>query len=439
MCKMRYVLVFLCFTALFVVTGVINQAFAYNSLKSDFSGWWYDRSAPGTGVSLEFDDENHWLLAWYVFDQNGLPVWYTASGEITDSTHFSGRLFRWTGWPWGQPYTPPYAEEAGAIQGVLSNGQDKKIELTWTLNNAGSGVMNLVNFMQNISPDQPDSGGFTGWWFVPPFNGMGLFVEARGGTMFMAWYNYRDDGSPRWLTSSGDFPEGSLVYQGTLSLWKGGQYPGGPYRQPEEFKDQGDIKLTFIDSSKGLLEIGETTFELEKFFLRTDSGCFCIPYKTITIDGNFDDWQGLPVLANDMIGDTADAVYDVRRVYLARDNQFLYFRIDLREDLGDFHAFTGYSKFESYDPTSRIYRIFSVATDQKHFGEVSIQNFNGGSYEITKYYPRGFSAITRNKMEFKVRLSNTSDFDLGRKYIRAVVHNADLDLDDSTFNVLIEE
>ncbi len=234
--------------------------------KTEFTGWWYDSSAPGTGFSIEFNNEDHWFLTWYVYDQNGLPCWYTASGEMANSTNFNGNLLKWSGWPWGESYVAPVSEKVGSIHGNFVNSEQQKITLTWELDEIGSGVLNLINFMQDMVNGQPDSRDLTGWWYDPAYDGMGFFIEARGETLFMAWYKYGDEGSPMWLTSTGSLPDGASVYNGTFSFWRNGQIPGGAYQQPEEIKDQGNINLTIINSSKATLVINNSTIlNLKRF------------------------------------------------------------------------------------------------------------------------------------------------------------------------------
>ena len=56
---------------------------------------------------------------------------------------------------------------------------------------------------------------------------------------------------------------------------------------------------------------------------------FPVPTATITIDGLADDWTGITPLLDDPQGDSSCATgSDIRSVYLARDADFLYWRID---------------------------------------------------------------------------------------------------------------
>jgi len=47
-------------------------------------------------------------------------------------------------------------------------------------------------------------------------------------------------------------------------------------------------------------------------------------FKRITIDGSFADWAGVPVAATD---DEGDGAYDLRELYVANDDQYLYLMV----------------------------------------------------------------------------------------------------------------
>jgi acetyltransferase-like isoleucine patch superfamily enzyme len=60
-----------------------------------------------------------------------------------------------------------------------------------------------------------------------------------------------------------------------------------------------------------------------------DKGEFVtISIKTITIDGNPADWEGISPFLVDVSGDSCDTGTDIRRVYLAKDECYLYWRMD---------------------------------------------------------------------------------------------------------------
>ena len=185
---------------------------------------------------------------------------------MTDASHFNGDLLKWNGWVWGQAYYAPIPTKVGSITGSLISSPENKIKLSWGLDSGVTGNLQLTKFMKDVAPGMPDSRNITGWWYDPDYNGMGFFIEANGGTLFMAWYRYGQNGNPTWLTSTGAFPDGSGIYSGSLSMWKEGQSPGGPYKTPQKIENQGNIKITFTDSNHATLVVNDSTIiNLQRF------------------------------------------------------------------------------------------------------------------------------------------------------------------------------
>ncbi len=315
-----------------------------------FSGWWYNPSMPGTGVSIEFDNEGHWFMAWYVYNELGLTGWYTASGNMTDGTNFKGDLLTWKGWPWGGVYKPPVAEKTGFVNGTLIDSEQRQIIINWKIKDK-SGTLTLSDFMKDMAQGAGSSRNITGWWYDPAYNGMGFFMEERGGILSLAWYYFREDGSPRWVTSSGSFPVGSSDYRGSLSSWRDGQKPGGSYKKPQEVKGAGEITLTFLSPSRAMAVIDNaTTLNLEKFEIdkqdalqgcRENSGPKAIRCGTITIDGNYSDWKSDYRVYVDTDGPDCNDTpgLDLKEVYLAQDKTFFYMRFVLNGPLEESYGY----------------------------------------------------------------------------------------------------
>src|SRR5690554_3568406 len=55
------------------------------------SGHYWDPDEPGTGYTIEIQDNNV-FATFYVYDDYGYPVWYTAQATLIGNSSFSGRL-----------------------------------------------------------------------------------------------------------------------------------------------------------------------------------------------------------------------------------------------------------------------------------------------------------------------------------------------------------
>ncbi|NPA94708.1 MAG: hypothetical protein GXO58_04700 [Thermodesulfobacteria bacterium] len=229
------------------------------------TGWWYDPSQPGTGLATEVRDAKI-FLTWFVYDGFGRTTWYSAGGEMSGSTTFSGKLYSWKGWPWGTPYYPPRPELVGIISVNFDWPERGKVTFSVSMDNKLV-TKTFTSFMADFAPGDEDYRHLTGWWYDPAFNGMGFFLDARGGKMALAWYNYREDASARWFTSSNFFPNGSQLYMGNLDGWQGGPCAMCPYvAQPSPIPAQGGpITITFTDRDHALVTVGEVTLNLQRF------------------------------------------------------------------------------------------------------------------------------------------------------------------------------
>jgi len=56
------------------------------------SGFWWNPNEPGTGYSIEIQD-NFLFGAFYVYDTGGIPYWYTTSGFLDGNASFTGDFY----------------------------------------------------------------------------------------------------------------------------------------------------------------------------------------------------------------------------------------------------------------------------------------------------------------------------------------------------------
>jgi len=70
---------------------------------------------------------------------------------------------------------------------------------------------------------------------------------------------------------------------------------------------------------------------IKHYYSLTQSGPpgIIIPFRTITVDGISSDWSGINPIVTDAQGDSiCETGTDIRRYYLAKDNTYLYWRVD---------------------------------------------------------------------------------------------------------------
>ncbi len=228
------------------------------------TAWYYNSQAEGTGVSIEIKD-GVLFMAWYTYNEaTGEPIWYTAGGEMTDADHFSGALLSWTGWELGAGYTAPVNTQVGTVN--LTFTSDTTVTIVWTLGALG-GELQLTNFLDALAPGTPDPRDINGWWAFPGYDGMGLFIEAQGGSLFLAWYNYGIGGLARWWSSPGtnDFPEGATIYDNILVQYANGQCPGCDIMRPDDAVTVSQIKVEFLGGGRATLTWDGGSYDLVRF------------------------------------------------------------------------------------------------------------------------------------------------------------------------------
>jgi hypothetical protein len=232
----------------------------YGAIELPYSGWWYTASEAGTGISLEIQN-NKLFMAWYAYDEQGRPVWFTSDGSLTNNTDFSGNLYRRTGWPLGTEYSAPVPELVGTVN--IKFTSSNQATLSWTLGTS-QGQKIITKFMDEVSPGQRDTRDINGWWWDPNYNGMGIFMEAQGGNIFMAWYHYRDDNSPRWWSLDKGFAAGTTSFSGVFKEWGNGPCIGCSY-QAFTLMNQGNAIITFEEGGTARLTWSGPIFHLQRF------------------------------------------------------------------------------------------------------------------------------------------------------------------------------
>ncbi len=79
------------------------------------SGWWWAQSENGRGYSIEIQGDSI-FFAGFMYNDDGDPVWYTASGKLIDGKTFTGPLYySKNGQAISGAYKQPTTEPVGAI------------------------------------------------------------------------------------------------------------------------------------------------------------------------------------------------------------------------------------------------------------------------------------------------------------------------------------
>ncbi len=119
--------------------------------------------------------------------------------------------------------------------------------------------------MKDVSPGSLDPRDITGWWYDSAYNGMGFFMEAMGGTVFMTWYHYRSDSLPWWWTCSSTLNPSDTQFSCNLMEWKGGSGIGSDVYHKPSASTVGTAAVTLNQDGSATLDWSGNQFHLQRF------------------------------------------------------------------------------------------------------------------------------------------------------------------------------
>jgi len=283
-CTLLFVCLMLSWLAPFQSLAVENPSVSTRDDVASVTGWWWEGEAKtGAGISIE-QQGSRLYLAWYVYDDAGRPVWYSALMD-GESNLFSGILHRATGWPLetDSPQSGFTAEAVGTISlNVISDD-----EATLAYNDGTAHSKNITRFLSGLM----DTRNIQGWWWDPNHEGMGVFIESRGKQLFAAWYNYREDGSPRWWITIDGFTQSDPTYEGELFQYANGQTLTGDWAMPDLDASKGPVSIQFHGQT-AILQWPGFSYPLQRFVFGELPWQRIIPDTGILLcfDGDYPIW-----------------------------------------------------------------------------------------------------------------------------------------------------
>ena len=155
----------------------------------------------------------------------------------------------------------------------------------------------------------------------------------------------------------------------------------------------------------------------------TGTGTFTVPRATITIDGNMADWASISPAyvdkANDENPKSNFVGTDLKGVYLARDDEFLYIMFTLYD--GNPNEVAQYT----FEPVSKAgesgvqgdYIAWAIFSNGEWSSTVGVR----GTDQLNVHYPADYVGVGDGFIEWKVKLSDMHLID-GR-YIFVYIHN----------------
>ena len=195
------------------------------------NGWWWGGpSLSGTGFFIEAQGDVA-FVTFFMYDDAGKAIWYTASGALTPLTGgsytFSGDLSSFRGGQAAGSNTPstPTSQPAGRLSITFSSATAATVQLP--ARSFAAQRLDFAGLNGPVTGNQPE----LGWYWNAAQSGRGYAIEVQNGTMFLAMFHYNPDGSPTWNLYSGP-AAASGTFGGDFLAITGGQSISSAYRAP---------------------------------------------------------------------------------------------------------------------------------------------------------------------------------------------------------------
>ncbi|TWO71037.1 VCBS repeat-containing protein [Caenimonas sedimenti] len=213
------------------------------------TGTYWNAAEGGTGFFFEHQG-NIGVVTFFMYDDSGKPVWYSAPGTFTQSgdgsASFSGTLQRMQG---GQAvaaptYRAPVATAVGEATLAFASNGTVRAQLP-----GGRRIDATRIRLGGVTPvDRPE----TGIYWNPAESGRGYTIDTQGTTSVLTMFHYNPDGSPTWNIVTGNIASG--VFTANFDAFSGGQTLTGPYKPAAGPVAQGRFTMRFGDPCGGFVQ-----------------------------------------------------------------------------------------------------------------------------------------------------------------------------------------
>ena len=221
------------------------------------TGWWWNRSQPGTGFAIERQG-NRIFLASFSYEDNGRSTWYASTLDQQANAHYTADLLKYSG---GQTLGGNYqAPLAPATEGTADLFFDTATSGRLLIKQAG-GLLQRTVLLERFPISTPTTftpsmaGGENGWWWNPAEGGRGFFVETQGQQAFTASFMYNEAGQPVWYASAAPLAQANS-FSSNLLVYTQGQTLYGGYREAQlQPATPGALAFSFSSATQGTMTL----------------------------------------------------------------------------------------------------------------------------------------------------------------------------------------
>ena len=211
--------------------------FTRNSAATDYSGmWWGGAAENGWGVSITHRAvSGQQVVALYIYDQNGEPVWLVMPGGVWSENYsvIRGQVYRPTGASLDR-YTRDALTVGASIGDVtLRFVSNEQIEMTYRIDGVtGDKRLQRLSFGAPNESSPVNVGDL--WWGGEEENGWGMSIADQGAQLLAVWFSYDRRGRATWLVMTGGMRNGAeflgTLYQTRSAAWAGTTYDAAKFQ-----------------------------------------------------------------------------------------------------------------------------------------------------------------------------------------------------------------
>ncbi len=195
----------LCVIALALPQPANTQTAAVSNLSTI---WWVPTES-GWGLNLN-EQGGRIFGAWFTYADDGRALWlYVPEFKKQANGSWLGAIYRTTGTAFDKISGPAAATNAEVGTATLVPNADGSLQFRYTL---GTVVQEKrverfafsaqKTICTSTTAARTGATNYQDIWFNDAEPGWGINLVHQGGTIFAAWYTYRADGQPQWLSAS---------------------------------------------------------------------------------------------------------------------------------------------------------------------------------------------------------------------------------------------
>lgn len=186
--------------------GVSQQANTQTAPTNASAIWWVPAES-GWGLNIS-EQGGTLVVGWYTYGDDTKPLWLLGVLARQTNGSFSGDVSRYTGVAFDKISGSATTGSTKLGTATLTPNADGTMQFSYTVGTTTQ-TKKVERFLfsatttscTSTTASRASATNYQDVWFSETEPGWGLNFAHQGNTLVAAWYTYRADGSPQWVTS----------------------------------------------------------------------------------------------------------------------------------------------------------------------------------------------------------------------------------------------